>query len=42
MLLKSSVDLFILNDSWSIIPCDKGWEYNKSEVSSSVVIEVFL
>lgn len=28
------------NVSWSIVPCDHGWEYDTSEVTSSVVIDV--
>ncbi|XP_011496168.1 PREDICTED: organic cation transporter 1 [Ceratosolen solmsi marchali] len=39
VLLTSSIDSIFSNDTLSIIPCDKGWEYNQSEVSSSVVIE---
>ncbi|OXU30135.1 hypothetical protein TSAR_016134, partial [Trichomalopsis sarcophagae] len=37
---KDTADLISLsNDSLMTIPCDKGWEYNQSEVPSSVVIE---
>ncbi|XP_050458332.1 carcinine transporter isoform X1 [Cataglyphis hispanica] len=27
------------NTSWSIVPCDHGWEYETSEVTSSIVID---
>ncbi|XP_046482453.1 carcinine transporter isoform X1 [Neodiprion pinetum] len=27
------------NASWSVIPCDHGWEYDESEVTSSIVID---
>lgn len=27
------------NMSWSIVPCDYGWEYETSEVTSSIVID---
>ncbi|XP_020279603.1 carcinine transporter isoform X3 [Pseudomyrmex gracilis] len=27
------------NASWSVVPCDHGWEYDTSEVRSSVVID---
>ncbi|KAG7188844.1 hypothetical protein KM043_008450 [Ampulex compressa] len=27
------------NESWSIVPCDHGWEYETSEVISSIVID---
>ncbi|XP_029176737.1 carcinine transporter isoform X3 [Nylanderia fulva] len=27
------------NTSWSIVPCDHGWEYETSEVTSSIVVD---
>ncbi|XP_032691653.1 carcinine transporter isoform X2 [Odontomachus brunneus] len=30
---------FAPNASWSIVPCDHGWEYETSEVMSSIVID---
>ncbi|KAK2582205.1 hypothetical protein KPH14_004558 [Odynerus spinipes] len=27
------------NSSWSIVPCDHGWEYETSEITSSIVID---
>lgn len=39
--LKETENLIALsNDTLMTMPCDKGWEYNQSEVPSSVVIEV--
>ncbi|XP_031788264.1 carcinine transporter isoform X2 [Nasonia vitripennis] len=35
---KETADLISLSND-TLIPCDKGWEYNQSEVPSSVVIE---
>lgn len=29
-----------VNKSWPVEPCSDGYEYNKTEVSSSVVIDV--
>jgi len=28
------------NASWSVVPCDHGWEYETSEMTSSIVIDV--
>lgn len=30
------------NASWPIEQCRQGWEYNKTEVSSSIVIDVYI
>lgn len=30
------------NASWEVIPCDHGWEYDQSEITSSVVVDVSL
>ncbi|XP_014611288.1 PREDICTED: organic cation transporter protein isoform X1 [Polistes canadensis] len=27
------------NSSWSIVPCDHGWEYDTSDITSSIVID---
>lgn len=31
---------FSNNTSWPIIPCDFGWEYDVTEIVSSIVIDV--
>lgn len=31
---------FVANSSWPVVPCDHGWEYETSEVKSSIVIDV--
>uniref|UniRef100_V9IHU5 Uncharacterized protein n=1 Tax=Apis cerana TaxID=7461 RepID=V9IHU5_APICE len=31
---------FVPNSSWPVVPCDHGWEYEMSEVKSSIVIDV--
>lgn len=33
---------YVPNASWPIVPCDHGWEYETSEVKSSIVIDVRL
>lgn len=30
---------FVANSSWPVVPCDHGWEYETSEVKSSIVID---
>lgn len=34
------MELALANASWPIEYCNDGWEYNKSEVYSSIVIDV--
>ncbi|KYN09242.1 Organic cation transporter 1 [Trachymyrmex cornetzi] len=35
----SVVATYLPNASWSVIPCDHGWEYETSEITSSIVID---
>jgi hypothetical protein len=42
MLKNVEIDSLMPNESWSIESCDKGWEYNKTDVQSSIVIDVSL
>lgn len=37
---NSVVTTYLSNTSWSIVPCDHGWEYETSEMTSSIVIDV--
>lgn len=34
------MDIMTPNSSWPVVPCDHGWEYDMSEVLSSIVIDV--
>ncbi|KMQ94022.1 organic cation transporter 1 [Lasius niger] len=36
---NSVVTTYLSNTSWSIVPCDHGWEYETSEMTSSIVID---
>ncbi|KAG5329159.1 OCT1 protein, partial [Acromyrmex charruanus] len=38
----SVVATYLPNASWSVMPCDHGWEYETSEITSSIVIDVQL
>ena len=38
----SIVATYLPNASWSVKPCDHGWEYETSEITSSIVIDVRL
>lgn len=40
MLKNAEIDSLMPNESWPIGSCDKGWEYNKTDVQSSIVIDV--
>lgn len=42
MLPNVEIDSLMPNESWPIESCDKGWEYNKTDVQSSIVIDVSL
>lgn len=42
MLPNAEIDSLMPNESWPIESCDKGWEYNKTDVQSSIVIDVSL
>ncbi|CAD6222476.1 GSCOCG00000984001-RA-CDS [Cotesia congregata] len=33
------IDSNVTNTSWPIVPCDHGWEYDMSEIVSSIVID---
>ncbi|KAG5319759.1 OCT1 protein, partial [Pseudoatta argentina] len=35
----SVVATYLPNASWSVMPCDHGWEYETSEITSSIVID---
>ena len=35
-----AMDLLLPNSSWPVVPCDHGWEYDTSEVVSSIVVDV--
>ncbi|XP_018306964.1 carcinine transporter isoform X3 [Mycetomoellerius zeteki] len=35
----SVVTTYLSNASWSVMPCDHGWEYETSEITSSIVID---
>ncbi|XP_051160206.1 carcinine transporter [Leptopilina boulardi] len=34
-----AMDILTPNSSWPVVPCDHGWEYDMSEVLSSIVID---
>lgn len=40
ILQNTSIDSLEPNESWPLQHCDKGWEYNKTDVQSSIVIDV--
>lgn len=40
MLKNVEIDSLMPNESWPIESCDRGWEYNKTDVQSSIVIDV--
>lgn len=40
ILQEGDIDSLMPNESWPIQHCDKGWEYNKTDVQSSIVIDV--
>jgi hypothetical protein len=39
MLLDYDVD-FMQNATWPVEKCSQGWEYNQTDVKSSIVIDV--
>lgn len=40
ILQNTDIDSLMPNESWPMQSCDKGWEYNKTDVQSSIVIDV--
>lgn len=40
ILQNTDIDSLVPNESWPLQQCDKGWEYNKTDVQSSIVIDV--
>lgn len=40
ILQEGNLESFVPNGSLSTQECDKGWEYNKTNVESSIVIDV--
>lgn len=40
ILQESDIDSLVPNDTWPLQNCDKGWEYNTTDVHSSIVIDV--
>lgn len=40
ILPNTDIDSLAPNESWPLQRCDKGWEYNKTDVQSSIVIDV--
>lgn len=40
ILQDTDIDSLVPNESWPLQHCDKGWEYNKTDVQSSIVIDV--
>lgn len=40
ILQNTDIDSLEPNESWPLQHCDKGWEYNKTDVQSSIVIDV--
>lgn len=40
ILQNTDIDSLEPNQSWPLQHCDKGWEYNKTDVQSSIVIDV--
>jgi hypothetical protein len=40
ILQNTDIDSLVPNESWPVQHCDKGWEYNKTDVQSSIVIDV--
>lgn len=40
ILQYNDTDFLMPNESWPIQKCDRGWEYNKTHVKSSIVIDV--
>jgi hypothetical protein len=39
VMFNNEID-FMPNTSWPVEKCTHGWEYNKTEVKSSIVIDV--
>jgi hypothetical protein len=40
ILQDFDIDSLVPNETWPQQDCDKGWEYNKTDVQSSIVIDV--
>lgn len=40
ILKNTDIDSLVPNESWPLQSCDRGWEYNKTDVKSSIVIDV--
>jgi hypothetical protein len=40
ILQDGNIESFMPNESLPTQQCDKGWEYNKTDVQSSIVIDV--
>jgi len=40
ILQDGNLESFMPNESLPTQQCDKGWEYNKTDVQSSIVIDV--
>lgn len=40
ILQDADIDSLVPNETWPLQDCDKGWEYNKTDVQSSIVIDV--
>jgi hypothetical protein len=40
ILQNTDIDSLSPNETWPTQNCDRGWEYNKTDVQSSIVIDV--
>lgn len=40
ILQEGNLESFMPNESFPTQECDRGWEYNKTNVQSSIVIDV--